>query len=400
MGKLDFSNAGDFAQATSSAAGLLSGLTGKAKEWDILEGSYNEILFHVLNGERDVNWQAGLQKVQDTIGRRKVFYTFPYVDGQTSDDLGRRGRQYVINCIIHGKNYLNGWKKLELELEKPTPGTLVHPIFGPLTVVPMEASITHESETHQGMLVQITFGEHNFELGELDSPIVGVKGLISQAMEVFKAIDRVRTRIQGVLIFAQNLKNQIDGLLAKLRGDSADTIGKMNATFNGGTSADIPGAVPVSNGGTVRGDGSRTQETFKTAASPSDPSQNLPISAIEAAQVVVTPQELLKEVDKRRQEVNAILQLMSTGEGSLEFYQEMLDLEGVAVALQLVYEAGIRNSRSGVIDYKLPYEMSIREAGFLNGITPDRFEDVANMNPGLESFNCIPKGTFLKIPRS
>src|SRR5690606_5595891 len=122
------------------------------------------------------------------------------------------------------------WRKLEAELEKATPGTLIHPVHGPLTVVPMEAQITHEAESHQAMILQITFAEHNFQLGEVTSPITGVKGFLSQALEVFKAIDRIRTRIQGTILFAQSLKNQIDGLLAQLRGNSSKTIGRMNAT--------------------------------------------------------------------------------------------------------------------------------------------------------------------------
>jgi hypothetical protein len=63
-----------------------------------------------------------------------------------------------------------------------------------------------------------------------------------------------------------------------------------------------------------------------------------------------------------------------------------------------VLEAGLSSSRARVILYTVPRTMSVREAAFLNGLTPNQCADVELMNPELDIVNFIPAGTVLQIP--
>src|SRR5690606_86516 len=102
MPGLDIGNAADFSRIAQGTLGNLVDLFGgrDPRDWDIQEASYNGVKFHVFelstifNGVKKVNWNGGLSNVTDQSGRRKVIFKYPYVDGQTTDDLGREGETF------------------------------------------------------------------------------------------------------------------------------------------------------------------------------------------------------------------------------------------------------------------------------------------------------------------
>lgn len=396
----DLNSGAQFARATGSLSGILNSFAGREAEWDIQEGSYNGVAFHVFKSV--VPYKAGLDQIQDSGGRRKVKYQFPYIDGQTTDDLGRKPGTYSFNIILHGRDYLSGYKKLFAELNKPTPGTLIHPVLGPLTCVMEDYQITHRSSDRKAMAISLTMIEHNFTIGSLTNikDAVSVKGAIARALEVFNTINNARLRVLGFVKFAQSLKNQITALLDIYKNDSAKTLSRINKAFNpNGSSSDIPGLVPVNQGGILNQSGERTQETFLTSASPSDPLNNVPISTMEENETAaVTSQQLEVEINNLRINAQEIINLMSTGEGSLEFYQEILDLKATAVVMQEAYETGLSSSRAGIRTYEVPRNMSIREVAFLSNVPLERVNEIEILNPQILSFNWITTGTRVIVP--
>ena len=134
MSRFDLGSSADFSRLTQQSLGSVSQLIDGRDPglWDLLEGSYNGVLFHVFRSK--VDWQGALSQIQDAGGRRKVKYQYPYRDGQTTDDLGRKPGSFTMEIVIHGLRYMRGLAALEREFDKPTPGTLIHPIRGQMTV--------------------------------------------------------------------------------------------------------------------------------------------------------------------------------------------------------------------------------------------------------------------------
>src|SRR5579863_562552 len=131
-------------QLVGGTAGLLGSFLGRdPSKWDLKEGAYNGVRFHVLT---QADYYAALPKISDNGGRRKIKYTFPYRDGQTTDDLGRKPRTYDLDCVIFGDTYKAALNNLITQLEKATPGTLTHPVQGNVPAVVDDYVITHQSD--------------------------------------------------------------------------------------------------------------------------------------------------------------------------------------------------------------------------------------------------------------
>lgn len=401
-GGFDLNNPLDFAQkVVGSAAGLLSNFAGgDPSEWDIQEASYNDVVFHVFESKQD--WSGGVGQVQDSGGRRKVKYSFPYRDGQTTDDLGRAADTFSINVILHGTNYLQGYARLFRELNKPQPGILVHPVRGRIRCTLEEYQITHESTQRKAMTLQLTFIEHNFDAGTIAVQEIdrSVKSALQTALEAFAEIENLILKVRGTINFVQAVKNNLIDFINLFKNNYAQTLGRMNGTFNQGTSDDIPGLLPANLGGNLGDGGVSTGDTFPAASSPSDPFQQVPVSTVrENSSIARTVKELEEETNARRAEINRIIRTLESNlNSSLEFNEDIINLKGTAVRLQQVLETGKASSNAFVIDYVVPRTMSIREVAFANNVNLERVNEIEELNPDLTSYNFIAKDTLMKVP--
>lgn len=415
---LDLGNPKDFGTATQGAfgatAGLLQLFSGGIEEWDIQEASYisnsskekgrDPVVFHVFESKQ--NYSAGLSEMQDSGGRRKITYMFPYKDGQTTDDLGRDAEAISANVILHGPNYLRAYKKLFRELNKPEPGILVHPVRGPIECVLDDYTVTHKSDARQAMTISLRFMEHNFTVGDLAllTDDLTVKSALSRALQIFEDINSAIANVRGALIFVQSLKTKLENALEAYKGAYTELLGRMNKTYNtNGSSNDIPGLVPLNEGGLLDEDGNRIGDTFSVAQSPNDPFINVPIEDLNPDTIAaVTTLQLEKETNIRRDDINNIIALYKsepTSQAELEFNQDIINLKASALALQEVLEAGKASSRTTIINYVIPRTMSLREAVYRNGVSFDRLREVEILNPSLESVNFISKDVTIRIPK-
>lgn len=407
MGNFDLGDPFDFARATlSDASGILQLFTGRdKKEWDVQEASFNGIRFHVFQSKE--NYSGALRQVSDQGGRRKVKYQFPYKDGQTTDDLGQKPENFEFDILLHGSNYMQGFLKLMNEFKKPTPGDLMHPIRGKLRVVVEDYTITHSSDSRKAVMMRVTFGEHNFSVGDVSAlKDASVKSALVSAIEFFGKIDGYIANIQGALFFARDLIAKITAALNRYKSDYSVTLTRLNRTFNStGTSVDIPGLLPVNTGGVGPTSGGTNAAsdpataTFPVAISPSDPFAGIPVDVLtEQTALALAVTELTKEVNTLRETVNAIIEDMKTGEGAFEFYDDILGLMQSAVAMQQVLERGVQSSSARIVNYTVPHVMSLREVAFANGLNPDRVEELDLLNQGLLSVNYIAKDTVVQVP--
>lgn len=75
-------------------------------------------------------------------GRRNVLHEYPLRDEPYAEDLGRKAREYTINAFVIGKDLRGARNALMKAIEdNDTPGTLIHPTLGSLSVVPKDCRI-------------------------------------------------------------------------------------------------------------------------------------------------------------------------------------------------------------------------------------------------------------------
>jgi prophage DNA circulation protein len=67
-------------------------------------------------------------------GRRGEWHEFPQSDVPYFEDLGRKGREFTLNCWVAGDDYQAQRDALIAALEAPGPGTLIDPFRGEMTV--------------------------------------------------------------------------------------------------------------------------------------------------------------------------------------------------------------------------------------------------------------------------
>lgn len=421
MANFDLGNAADFSQLTGGALTDLGKALGlNPSDWDIREASYNGVIFHVFKSKAD--WNGALSRISDMGGRRKVKYQFPYLDGQTTDDLGRKPGSFELDVLIHGQNYLKCLVALEAEFNKPTPGELIHPVRGKITCAVEEVTATHQSDQRKAVALRVTFVEHNFTIGSItqlsDSTL---KGALSSALAVFAAIDTAINAVDGAILLARGVKNLIKNLLSSYKKASATTLTNINVTFNKkGGSADIPALLPVnlggtgkgtsSTGGTTTGGGSggsgsastvATTQNFVTVRSISDPFNGVPVADLStAAAQALAVSQVTKQVQDLRDQLAEIIRSIEASPAALELFDTSIGLRQTAVLVQTALERGVSQSSAHVADYTTPRVMSIREVCWANGLSPARSEDVDLLNPDLPSVNLIAAGTLVKVPIS
>lgn len=416
MGKFDFNKVGDFQKATfSGPATLLQQFSGNTSTpWDLEQATFRDVVFHTIVGSAP--YQASVPTVQDTGGRRKAKYLFPYVDGQTTDDLGRTPQTFNFTVVFHGDSYLTGFKLFKKAIDDPTPGLLKHPTMGQSQCVVEDYTIVHQHNARKSLEMRITFTEHNFNVAVLDKQDFTqstLKAALTRAIQLFNLIERATLAITGAINFSNAVKATLNNLLGDINSNSAIALANINATYNAnGSSVDIPGIVPVSQGGTLQTTTINTntgqQTTATTVAvvtnitSPSDPFSNIPLDQISSIGLAALATETIEnQINSIRAQINLFISiLIAQGDANaeLDLYQTLLDIRAIAILLQQALEAGVASSNAFLIEYVTPRVMSVREVAFVNGIDPDRSIEIELLNKSLQSFNYIDAGTSVQVP--
>lgn len=93
-------------------------------------------------------------------GRRLARHEYPQRDMPYLEDMGRKAREYRIEAMILGSDYMRGRDELIAALEAPGAGQLVHPYYGTLQVVVSGDCEVSESTQHGGLAsITIVFVE-------------------------------------------------------------------------------------------------------------------------------------------------------------------------------------------------------------------------------------------------
>lgn len=447
MSRFDFNKPLDLALATQSVTtDLLNAFARDRTVWSISEGSYTggrktakTILFHVFKSRSD--YQAGLARIVDSSGRRKAKFSFPYVDGQTTDDLGRKGESFDVEIMFHGPTYKAGLNRLMKELNDPVPGTLEHPVRGTVRCGAEDWSLEHAHDSKQAVLLRVRFVEHNFDTAAFSDIIVikTVKSRLQAVIDALKAVAAVLQALKQIVGSIVSLVNNIKRKIEEFYNGVVNLIADASSAF-GLKGGDLTAILPINVGGTlavatalkntqggvnpnagiggtsVTSDGFiRVSTRFTTVVSPTDPFANLPVELLgDVARQAIEQTQLARRAEVLRQQANelaldidaAIEATKSAGPGSLgraaATLQTLVDTKVATLracdSTADLLTAGSSNGRPAIIEYTVPRTMSIREVAFANGLTPQDGVDIATLNPALLSTNYITKGTVVRVP--
>lgn len=92
-------------------------------------------------------------------GRRVALHEYPRRDEPYAEDLGRKAREFSIECFVIGTEYMWARDQLLAALEKPGPGTLVHSYLGTRQVAVRDYRLRESSRDGGVAQFSITFVE-------------------------------------------------------------------------------------------------------------------------------------------------------------------------------------------------------------------------------------------------
>lgn len=90
-------------------------------------------------------------------GRRSVVHEYPLRDDPYVEDLGRKAREFPLECFVIGPDYMAARDALLDALDKPGPGILVHPYLGTRLVAVLDYRQSESSDTGGSAQFSITF---------------------------------------------------------------------------------------------------------------------------------------------------------------------------------------------------------------------------------------------------
>jgi prophage DNA circulation protein len=111
-------------------------------------------------------------------GRRGEVHEYPERDEPWFEDLGRKAKQWTVECVVLGAEYMGQRDALIAACEKNGAGTLIHPYLGELSVVCPSYSFRESSEEGGAAFFTLEFaepGEPTEALAKPDTSIAAVQ---------------------------------------------------------------------------------------------------------------------------------------------------------------------------------------------------------------------------------
>lgn len=173
--------------------------------WDqtLQDASYEGAIFEVTN-------------TSDQGSKTVAVHQRPYMDGAELEDMGNAPDSIDVRAILRGPAYESALNVLIKALSKKGPGELVHPIFGAITVMPMQWSIDHEADLVDACALSIRFMRHR-----ISAPIFADK---AAALGVDKVADL------GAKARAHSTESVVD-LVTGIAGGALPRVTEINAAF-------------------------------------------------------------------------------------------------------------------------------------------------------------------------
>ncbi len=159
----------------------------------LLDGSFRGVPIDVI----DDNLQA-----QRFIAQHGT----PYVNGDTSEDLGRAARIFAMRLVVFGENYEFNLQRLLAALDVLSGGELVHPVYGSVKALVHSFEVKHSAERPDYAEVSVQFVEQL-----PDAPFFD---------RTFVPIYRQGSSVEDVLTWQRKLFNmlaKVDSLVSQIQ---------------------------------------------------------------------------------------------------------------------------------------------------------------------------------------
>lgn len=151
-------------------------------------------------------------------GRKVVRHEYPMRDDAFVEDLGRRGRSFILNAYVLGPDYFADRDRLIDACEEGGPGTLVHPYLGEKQVAVGDLSVTENVD--EGGIVRFTI-----EFLETAEKALEPRASVDTASAVISAADSAIASVRDAFTTAYRIVSEPQFALDSL----ADLLGENGA---------------------------------------------------------------------------------------------------------------------------------------------------------------------------
>lgn len=158
---------------------------------------------------------------ETTGGRRNILHEYPYKDEPYTEDMGRKAREYTFDAFVIGDDHEDRRRRLLEAIElNANPGTLIHPIFGSVRVIPGPVRHRYDNKESRIEYFQLTFyeaGENRFPDASFDTrQAVEDAASIVQSATVSAFVDNYR--VKEIAEFVLNdAKSNADDMVNTIR---------------------------------------------------------------------------------------------------------------------------------------------------------------------------------------
>lgn len=371
-------------------------------------------------GETLVN-QTGLDQITDSGGARLVTFEYPYVDGQRLKRLGRKGESYTFNLKFFGLAYQKKFQDFKNIVGRdPGTGSLLHPVLSTIQgAIPVQLDtfeVIHRHDEWNAVTIRATFKEDNTnEISSLNlpqaSPDSALRSGLQALVDAQTLVSQGLSDATALLLLPGSIKAAFQARLTTIVNQTSQLLGQLAATFSSNASLQslasqaktVATSMPQLNAGTIT-----TVVGGSTVTSKLPPVFQVGFDTASQASIVaqiqsfvnsntVTPAQAVFATNQIRKLVSAEIASAESTFGNAG-YAVMLQYRGLAVALQTAVESALASTQTLVKVYTVPVNMSMRKIAQNNGLTPDRQNDIAALNPDLSSINYVLKGSQVLVP--
>lgn len=353
--------------------------------------------------------RTAVEQISDTGGRRLAVYEYPYVDGQSIDDLGRKGEKFNFQVRFYGDNYQVRLKQfLDVVSGAAGQGVLSHPVRGAITARFQDSEIVHRHDEFNSVTLKVTFLEDNTgSIQNKNSNNTSQNTLLRQALQGLVGMEAGVSNgiftLSALLLLPNAIKNSMQQRLTAISGSISVLLGQLASTF--ATDAQVQALVAAAD----RSTGNVTQlNSGTTSTSVIPPVYQVGFSQNDQANIntqlssfvssnQVTPQQAVFAANQARAAIEAAIQEIQANTGNQGFSVVMIYRQ-MANQIQNVTQGCIAAAQPQVVVYTVQTAMSLRMIAFLNGLSPDAQTQIFALNPGLGSANYVPAGTTLLVP--
>jgi hypothetical protein len=185
-------------------------------------------------------FQLLFDQVSEESGKKAPETEFPGRDIGQVQDLGQRIRKYPVECYLSGTDYDTEADRLRQALSESGPGTLEHPRYGDLSVLPINVTVVEDFVQGAGRAsfsidfiefeITQTFPRINFApTAELQSLADNSAILLSESVA---DIEFNTEEKRGLVQFTKDVLNGIKTGFSTVTGLSQEANNQINGTVN------------------------------------------------------------------------------------------------------------------------------------------------------------------------